>query len=100
MTFHRVCIKSNTTGATNGAGTAYPSGAYEFISGFLHLVGFSFLVLCSDLRYDFRVKTMLCSSLLPFALSEVNDALLTLFVFYLRILVFNMISMSDDVRVD
>ena len=27
MTYHQVCNKSNTTGATNGAGTVYPSGA-------------------------------------------------------------------------
>jgi hypothetical protein len=30
MTYHRVCNKINTTGATSGAGTAYPSGAPEF----------------------------------------------------------------------
>jgi hypothetical protein len=30
MTHHRVCSKSNTTGDTNGAGTAYPSGAPKF----------------------------------------------------------------------
>jgi len=30
-TYHRVCNESNTTGATCGAGTAYPSGAHEFI---------------------------------------------------------------------
>jgi len=29
MTYHRVCIKSNTTGATCGTGTAYPSRAPE-----------------------------------------------------------------------
>jgi hypothetical protein len=29
------CNKSNTTGATCGAGTAYPSGAPEFTSGFI-----------------------------------------------------------------
>jgi hypothetical protein len=29
-TYHRVCNKSSKTGATNGAGTAYPSGAPEF----------------------------------------------------------------------
>jgi len=28
------CNKSNTTGATCGAGTAYPSGAPEFTHGF------------------------------------------------------------------
>jgi len=31
MTYHRVCDKSNTTGATCGAGTAFLSGAHEFI---------------------------------------------------------------------
>jgi hypothetical protein len=30
ITYHRVCNKSNTTGATNAAGTAYPSRASEF----------------------------------------------------------------------
>ena len=30
MTYHWVCKKSNTTGATCGAGIAYPSGAPEF----------------------------------------------------------------------
>ena len=35
MTYHRVCTYINTTGATSGAGTAYPSGAPEFTPGFL-----------------------------------------------------------------
>ena len=34
MTYQRVCSKSNTTDATNEAGTAYPSGATEFGLGF------------------------------------------------------------------
>jgi len=34
MTYHRVCNYINTTGATSGAGTAYPSGAHEFTPGF------------------------------------------------------------------
>jgi len=34
MNYHRVCNKSNTTGATSGAGTAYPFGTPEFIPGF------------------------------------------------------------------
>ena len=34
MTYHRVCYKSNTTGADRGTGTAYPSGAPEFTSDF------------------------------------------------------------------
>jgi hypothetical protein len=46
-----VCSKSNTTGATNGTGTAYPSGAHEFspiciIGG---LCGSTFSFLCSVL---------------------------------------------------
>ena len=35
MTYHRVYNESNTTGATSGAGTAYPSGAHEFTLGLL-----------------------------------------------------------------
>ena len=34
MTYHRVYNKSCTTGDTSGAGTAYPSGAPVFASGF------------------------------------------------------------------
>jgi len=34
MTYRQVCIKSTMTGATSGAGTAYPSGAPEFTPGF------------------------------------------------------------------
>ena len=34
MTYHRVCNKSNTTGVTSGAVTAYYLGAPEFTSGF------------------------------------------------------------------
>jgi len=34
MTYHRDCNKSNTTGATYGAGTVYLSGAPEFTPGF------------------------------------------------------------------
>ena len=30
MTYLRVCSKSNTTDATSGTGTAYPSGAPKF----------------------------------------------------------------------
>ena len=32
--YHRVCIKSNMTGATWEAGTVYPSGAHESTPGF------------------------------------------------------------------
>jgi hypothetical protein len=34
MNYHRVCIKSNTTGATCVTGTAFPSVAPEFTPGF------------------------------------------------------------------
>jgi len=34
MTYHQVCIKINTMGATSGAGTAYLSGASEFTTAF------------------------------------------------------------------
>ena len=34
MPYHRVCNQSNTTGATNGSVTAYPSVVPEFILGF------------------------------------------------------------------
>ena len=34
VTFHRVCNKSNTTSATNGAGTGYLSGAPDFTPSF------------------------------------------------------------------
>ena len=36
MTYHRVCnyVYIDTTGATSGAGTAYPCGAPEFTPGF------------------------------------------------------------------
>jgi len=32
--YHRVCIKSNTTDDTSGAGTAYRSEAHEFTPPF------------------------------------------------------------------
>jgi hypothetical protein len=38
MTYHRVCNKSNTMGATCGAGTEHPSGAPEFLVGFMLLI--------------------------------------------------------------
>ena len=34
MTYQLVCNQSNTTGATSGTGTAYPSGAPEFTPNF------------------------------------------------------------------
>ena len=33
ITYHRIFVKRKTTNVTSGAGTAYPSGASEFIPG-------------------------------------------------------------------
>jgi hypothetical protein len=41
MTYHRVSYYSNTTGATSGTGTTFPSGSPEFTS--VYLVGLLFL---------------------------------------------------------
>ena len=58
MTYHRVCNQINTTGATSGAGTAYPSGASEFTP---FLVGFVLL----DLQlYVYVLQIVVC----PFVL--------------------------------
>ena len=50
MTYHRICNKSNTADTTCGTGTAYPSGAPEFTSGFkLGSCCLIFSLLCNDL---------------------------------------------------
>ena len=50
MTYHWVCSWSNTTGATSGAGTAYPSGAPSSPPVFLRGLCCSFFsFLCSGL---------------------------------------------------
>jgi hypothetical protein len=46
MTYHRVCNKSNTTGAMCDAGTAYPSGASEFTPVFSGVRVARSLVVC------------------------------------------------------
>jgi hypothetical protein len=45
-TYHRVCKEINTTDATSGTGTAYPSVAPEFTLGFSGVVVTRYLVLC------------------------------------------------------
>ena len=73
MAYHWVCNKSITTGATCGAGTAYRSSATEFTPFFNCLSGvrvvhvFTCLVTYCDVRYDFRLKTIFDSSLLPWS---------------------------------
>jgi hypothetical protein len=50
MTYHRVCDKSNTTGATCGAGTAYPSGVHPCFSGVRAVRSlFFYVLLCRSL---------------------------------------------------
>jgi hypothetical protein len=46
MTYSPVCNRSNTTRAPRGAGTAYPSGASEFIHGFIGVLVAQSLVFC------------------------------------------------------
>ena len=46
MTYLRVCSYINTTGATGGAGSAYPSGAHEFSQVFSGVCVTRSLVLC------------------------------------------------------
>ena len=45
LTYHPVCNRSTTKGATCGAGTAFPSGAPQF-TGFSGLLVARFLVFC------------------------------------------------------
>ena len=108
MTYHGVCNLRNTTGATSVAGTAYLSGASELAPVmYMHVWGtsclccqlhiFPCLVLCCDVRYDFRVNTMFSLSL-TLVLSGVH-VLVMVFVFHIPILVSNTISFSDDVLV-
>ena len=49
MPYLRVCNKINPTGATKGAGTAYPSGAQEFTPVFSGIRVTRSLVLCVSL---------------------------------------------------
>jgi hypothetical protein len=76
MTYHRVCTLINTTGATNGAGTAYQSGASELIPGFSGIRVTRSLVLC--VRFVDRCLSFCSFSLWP---------LCCLFIFDLRILI-------------
>ena len=74
MSYHRICKQINTTGATNGAGTAYPSGEpvftprfqwgscypiFSFIRMFcrslLVLLYFFFWTLCCLFFFDIRI---------------------------------------------
>jgi len=64
MTYHRVCSKSNTTGATSGAETAYLSGASELTLGFCGVCVPQSLVFC-----DVFCRSLFVILLLAIALS-------------------------------
>jgi hypothetical protein len=82
--FHRIFNKSNTTGVTSETRTLYPFGVHhrllEVSCSLCPIAFFASVVPCCDVRYDFSVKTMFSSSLLPFVLNGVH-ALFILFVF-------------------
>ena len=63
MIYQWFCKKSNTTGVTSGAGTAYPSGAPEFTPCFYINSGIRVhdVIMRCDVHYNFRIKTMLGS---------------------------------------
>ena len=71
ITYHLVCNKNNTTGATTGKGTVYPSGAPEFTPGFKWgscllnsrslFVLLSFLTVLYVLRYTASIIRLISS---------------------------------------
>jgi len=46
MTYHQICSKSNTKGATSGAGITYHSGATELSPGFCGVRVEQYLFVC------------------------------------------------------
>ena len=87
MTYHRVCSKINTTGATSGAGTVYPSGAPEFTTDFKWCSCYSI----------FRFMCMFCRSLFVL-LPLFFWPLCCLFFFDVRILITSLISSNSSYR--
>ena len=84
MTYQRVCYQIITTGATNGVGTAYPSGASGFTPGFQW--GPSYTV--------FSFMCMFCRSLFVIS-SFFFCPLCCLFFFDLRILITPLVSKNS-----
>jgi len=100
------CNNSNTTGTSSGAGTASLLEQMSYHPTFtcisavcdveLHI--FTLLVLCCDVRNNFRVRR--CSVLLASNLISLGFMFCkTLFFIYLRILLSNTMSISEDFRV-
>ena len=92
MTYHRVGIQINTTGATSGAGTAYSSGAPKFTPGFRWSSCYSiFSFMCMFCRslfvrlYFFFQPFSLLSVLLRFTDSDYPFGI---FMLFLHLLIF------------
>ena len=81
MTYHRMCNQINTTGATSGAGTAYPAVAPRFTPGF------------SGVRVTRSL--VLCVCFLDLSLSFFYWPLCCLFFFDLRILITPLLSSNS-----
>ena len=58
MTYHRICNKSNRTGATDGAGSAYPSGRLitTFVTGQVPLMEQEVLTLSEHLILSYVLR--------------------------------------------
>ena len=89
---------------TSGAGTAYPSALPENsrrfrgnVVPFVKQYGFTFLILCCDVRNDVRVQPMFSSSLVLFVLSGVHVKLMLFACVDLRIQLSNTIPIPNDV---
>ena len=83
MTYHRVCNKIITTGATCGAGTAYPSGTLEFTPGIqwdsCYSI-FSFICMFSRSMFVLFLLAIVLSVLLRFTDSDYPFGIFKLFL--------------------
>jgi hypothetical protein len=75
------------TGVTSVAETAYPARAHEYNLRFsgVHVVQLNVLTIlvpCRPVHYDFRMKTIFCSYLLPFILYGVQVLVVFIYVYW------------------
>jgi hypothetical protein len=75
------------TGVTSVAETAYPARAHEYNPRFsgVHVVQLNVLTIlvpCRPVHYDFRMKTIFCSYLLPFILYGVQVLVVFIYVYW------------------
>ena len=93
ITYHRVCNKSSTTGATCGAETAYHSGAPEFTPGFSWVHVARSLVFCVVyLNVTHFLHFASCCRSLFVLLSFFFWPLCCLFYFDIRVLIAPLVS--------